>query len=112
MKKADFEGLLDGLGDALSYAEGKPTKGARAHAIEVDRSFVAQTRLNAGLSQAEFARVTGASLGTVRKWERGERSPSGAAQMLVRILARDPGLVIAEAGLERRTRKRRTGKAA
>ncbi len=112
MKKADFEGLLAGLGDALAYAEGKAGGRARAHVVKVDRSFVAEARLNAGLTQEEFARVTGASLGTVRKWERGERSPSGAAQMLVRILARDPGLVIAEAGLERRAHKRRTGKAA
>ena len=56
--------------------------------------------------------MTGASLGAVRKWERGERSPSGAAQMLMRILARDPALVIAEAGLAERTRKRWDGQAA
>ena len=62
--------------------------------------------LEAGLTQQEFARAAGASLGTVRKWERGERSPSGAARMLVRILARDPALVIAEAGLADGTRKR------
>jgi transcriptional regulator with XRE-family HTH domain len=61
--------------------------------------FVAAGRLEAGLTQQEFARAAGASLGTVRKWERGERSPSGAARMLAPILARDPALVIAEAGL-------------
>jgi putative transcriptional regulator len=72
---------------------------------------VAATRLKAGLTQQEFARVTGASLGTVRKWEHGERSPSGAARMLVRILARDPALVIAEAGLAEGTRRRRGGEA-
>ncbi|MFZ0206943.1 MAG: hypothetical protein WAL59_12645 [Roseiarcus sp.] len=48
--------------------------------------------------------AAGASLGTVRKWERGERSPSGAARMLAPILARDPALVIAEAGLAEGTR--------
>ena len=72
---------------------------------------MAAARLEAGLTQQEFARVTGASLGTVRKWERGERSPSGAARMLVRILARDPGLVIAEAGLAEGMRERKGGKA-
>ena len=65
---------------------------------------MAAARLKAGLTQQEFARVTGASLGTVRKWERGERSPSGAARMLVRILARDPALVIAEVGLAEKSR--------
>jgi len=34
----------------------------------------------------------------VRKWERGQRSSSGAARMLAPIPARDPALVIAEAG--------------
>ncbi len=99
MKKADFDGLMTGLEEALSYAKGKRKPGARSHRIVVDRNFVAAARLKAGLSQEQFAKVTGASLGTVRKWERGERSPSGAAQMLVRILARAPELVIAEAGL-------------
>jgi putative transcriptional regulator len=35
--------------------------------VAVSRSFVAETRLKAGLTQAEFAKATGASLGTVRK---------------------------------------------
>ena len=112
MKKTDFDGLLAGLEDALAYAKGQPNPGTRETAVEVDRTFVAATRLKAGLTQQEFARVTGASLGTVRKWERGERSPSGAARMLVRILARDPALVIAEAGLAEGRRKRRGGEAA
>ena len=72
---------------------------------------MAAARLEAGLTQQEFARVTGASLGTARKRERGERSPSGAARMLAPILARDPGLVIAEAVLAERARKRRDGAA-
>jgi putative transcriptional regulator len=83
MRKTDFDGLVAGLEDALSYANGQPTPGTRETAVEVDRTFVAATRLEAGLAQQEFARVAGASLGTVRKWERRERSPSGAARMLV-----------------------------
>ena len=73
---------------------------------------MAQTRLSAGLSQEEFAKVTGASLGTVRKWETGERSPSGAAQMLVRVLARAPEIVMEEAGLGSRRQRKRRPKAA
>jgi putative transcriptional regulator len=76
-----------------------------------DRTFVAAARLEAGLTQQEFARAAGNSLGTVRKWERGKRSPSGAARMLAPILARDPALVIAEAGLAEGTRKRRSRQA-
>jgi putative transcriptional regulator len=112
MRKTDFDGLVAGLEDALAYANGRPNPGTRETAVEVDRTFVATTRLKAGLTQQEFARVTGASLGTVRKWERGERSPSGAARMLAPILARDPAPMIAEAGLKEGTGNRKAGKAA
>ena len=112
MKKTDFDGLVAGLEDALANAKGQPNPGTCETAVEVDRTFVAAARLEAGLTQQEFARAAGASLGTVRKRERGERSPSGAARMLVRILARDLALVVAEAGLAEGTRKRRGGEAA
>jgi putative transcriptional regulator len=108
MKKPDF----DALGDALAHANDEPNERNRAHVVEVDGAFVAAARLKAGLTQLEFARVTGASLGTVRKWERGERNPSGAARMLVRVLAQDPELVISEAGANSRTAKRRQRKKA
>lgn len=114
MDNKDFEGLIAGLDDALSYAKGLASPEARMRRVKVDRTFVAEARLKAGLTQEQFARVTGASLGTVRKWERGERSPSGAARMLVRILARDPKLVIQEAGFtpeKTQHRHRRAGQA-
>ncbi|MGD9657588.1 MAG: helix-turn-helix domain-containing protein [Methylocystis sp.] len=110
MDGKDFGKLIAGLEDALAYAKGRKSSGARAHRVKVDRTFIAETRLKAGLTQEEFAKVTGASLGTVRKWERGERSPSGAAGMLVRILARDPALVIKEAGLAKIVTRRRSSR--
>lgn len=108
MKDADFVKILEGLGQALDHAKGARPAKTRETQVKVSRSFVAETRLKAGLTQAEFAQATGASLGTVRKWERGERNPSGAAGMLVRVMARDPNLVLEEAGL----RKTRGGKRA
>ena len=68
MDGKDFGKLIAGLEDALAYAKGRKSPGARAHRVKVDRSFIAETRLKAGLTQEEFAKVTGASLGTVRKW--------------------------------------------
>ncbi|MBV9566924.1 MAG: transcriptional regulator, partial [Hyphomicrobiales bacterium] len=63
MNKRDFEGLMAGLNDALSYAKGNASAGVREHRVKVDHTFVGSTRLNAGLTQEEFAKVTGASLG-------------------------------------------------
>lgn len=108
MKTKEFETLTAGLNDALAYAKKAPSAGTCEHKVRVARSFVVKTRLKAGLTQGEFAKATGASLGTVRKWESGERSPSGAAGMLVRIMARAPELVIEEAGLKKSAAKRRT----
>jgi putative transcriptional regulator len=99
MKAADFDQLMSSLNQALDHASDVPAAKIRETRVSVSRTFVAETCLKAGLTQAEFARATGASPGTVRKWERGERSPSGAASMLVRIMAREPRLVIEEAGL-------------
>lgn len=104
MKDADFAKIMDGLGQALEHAKNAPSPRTRERRVTVSHGFVAQTRLKAGLTQAEFAKATGASLGTVRKWERGERTPSGAAGMLVRIMARDPQLVLEEAGLRKARR--------
>ena len=105
------DALVAGLEDALAYAKGQPNPGTRETAVEVDRTFVAAARLEAGLTQQEFARAAGASLGTDRNWERGERSPSGAARMLVHIPGRDPALEVPESGLAEGTRKRRGGEA-
>jgi putative transcriptional regulator len=95
-------GLLAGLEDALAYAKGQPNRGTRETAIVVDRRFVAAPRLEAGLDAAgirarrrRLAR-NGSQTGARRTQPLG---PSGAARMLARILARDPALVIAEAGL-------------
>jgi putative transcriptional regulator len=43
--------------------------------------------------------VLGESLGTVRKWEMGERTPSGAAATLLRVLDFDPSIVIRALGI-------------
>ena len=101
MKESEFAEIIDGLKQALDHAKGAPSAKTRETRVKVTRSFIVETRLKAGLTQAEFAKATGASLGAVRKWERGERAPSGAADMLVRVMARNPSLVLKEAGLHK-----------
>jgi hypothetical protein len=59
MNKKDFEGLMAGLKDALSYAKGQASPGACAHRVKVDRAFVAAIRLKAGLTQEEFRKGHG-----------------------------------------------------
>jgi len=93
MKKKHFDALLKSVGEATAHARGERVPGLRVHLRRVDRGEVATVRLKAGLTQAQFAEVLGASVGTVRKWEIGERSPSGAAATLIRVLGYDPTIV-------------------
>jgi putative transcriptional regulator len=43
-----------------------------------------------GLSRQAFARTFGLSPATLRKWENGEREPTGAARILLTIISREP----------------------
>lgn len=83
----------EALGSALlqSVREMKAGKVARITKVEVND--VVQARQGTGLSQAEFAEALQISKRTLQEWEQGRRSPSGAAQALIRIAKRHPEVV-------------------
>lgn len=57
---------------------------------EVTVKDVVKARLGTGLSQSEFAAALRISPRTLQQWEQGRRLPSGAAETLLRIVARHP----------------------
>jgi putative transcriptional regulator len=65
----------------------------RAQKTAWDKS-IAATREKLGLSQTRFARLLGISVRTLHHWEQGNRTPSGAAQVLLRVAARHPEAVL------------------
>ena len=48
-----------------------------------------------GLSQAELASRIQVSLDTIRNWEQGKRSPTGAAKALLKVLDKAPEAALA-----------------
>jgi putative transcriptional regulator len=74
-----------------SVREFKARKFARVTQIEVNE--VVQARQSTGMSQAEFASALSISKRTLQEWEQGRRSPSGAAQALIRIARKHPEVV-------------------
>lgn len=50
-------------------------------------------RERCGLGRAAFARAYGLTLRTVEDWERGVRSPNGAALALLRAIAAAPDVM-------------------
>lgn len=57
--------------------------------------FARRVRRRLGFSQAEFAARIGVSLETIRNWEQGKRSPTGAAQALLKVLDKAPEAALA-----------------
>ena len=54
---------------------------------------VVEIRRKTGLSQAQFARSIGVAKGTLLNWEHGRRQPTGPAQVLLALIAKEPGVV-------------------
>ena len=80
-----------GLKLLQSVREMKAAKFARVTQVAVNE--VVEARQSTGMSQAEFASALHISKRTLQEWEQGRRSPSGAAQALVRIARRHPDLL-------------------
>jgi putative transcriptional regulator len=107
VKKEHFEQLLESMDQARRYARGEHVPGLRVHHVKVDRNAVAAIRLKTNLTQGDFAKLLGTSIGTVTKWERGERQPSGAAATLLRVIEYDPTVIHRAFGLDRSESKRK-----
>lgn len=86
-----FKSIQQSLMEAIEFVEGE-TKAATVHTF--DSVDVKTVRNNVAMTQAEFASTFGISLGTLRHWERGDRSPRGPALVLLNVLAKDPQAVI------------------
>jgi putative transcriptional regulator len=59
-------------------------------AMQDAAKFARRVRKRLGFSQAQFAERIDVSLDTIRNWEQGKRSPTGAAKALLKVLDRAP----------------------
>jgi len=91
MKKQDFDNLLEGIKQVGKIQRGE---------ISPDRSFkfspidIKAIRTKLSKSQAEFALMIGVSVGTLRNWEQGRRTPEGPAQVLLKVVENNPQAVM------------------
>lgn len=90
MNKA-FESIKGGLGEAIEFAEGKPSKAVVHNLDAVD---IKNIRSKVGMTQTEFAFAFGISVSTLRHWERGDRNPAGPALVLLNIMEKEPNAVL------------------
>ena len=90
MNKA-FEEINAGLDEAIAHAKGVKIK-VVVHKPETIN--VQAIRAKTGMSQQRFCATFGISLGTLRHWEQGLRSPRGPARILLKVVDNDPKAVI------------------
>jgi putative transcriptional regulator len=58
--------------------------------FEFPETEVRALRKQFGLTQDKFANLMGISVGTLRNWEQGRRTPEGAARVLLRVASTHP----------------------
>lgn len=78
------------IGDELLQAIRDVKAGRRGAKYRIEANEVVAARLKSGLSQAQFAAALRISPRTLQQWEQGRRQPSGAAETLLKIVARHP----------------------
>lgn len=81
------------IGEELLQAVRDVKAGNYGAKYQVDANEVVKTRLKCGLSQNQFAAALHISTRTLQQWEQGRRHPSGAAETLLKIVARHPGVL-------------------
>ena len=90
MSKA-FDEIHAGLTDAIKHSKGKKNKIIEHTPEEIN---VRAIREKTGMSQQRFCAAFGISLGTLRHWEQGLRSPRGTARVLLKVVQQNPKAVI------------------
>lgn len=85
-----FDSIARGLNEAVAHANGKKVaiKTYRPEAVDV---CALRQRMN--MTQEQFAARFGFSVATLRHWERGDRTPQGAALVLLNVINRAPDAV-------------------
>lgn len=90
MRKADFDGILQGLSETKAFLAGDEAP-VRVHIpADIDAAAI---RGKLGFTQTEFAGIVGVAVATLRNWEQGRRVPEGPARVLLALLARNPRIV-------------------
>ncbi len=86
-----FTEISDGLTDAIQHAKGEKTKVVEHKPERID---VKAIREKTGMSQQKFCATFGISIGTLRHWEQGLRTPRGPARVLLKVVQHNPKAIV------------------
>ena len=87
MKEEMFEELMASVREGGEILQGKQVP---SRSFTVEAPDVRNIRRQFELSQKDFAKLLGISVGTLRNWEQGRRAPRGSARVLLKVAAKHP----------------------
>ena len=90
MKDALFKELVASVRECGVILRGEA---APSRVFVVDGPNIKRLRANYQISQEKFAALVGISVGTLRNWEQGRRTPEGPARVLLQVAAKYPRAV-------------------
>lgn len=115
MKANLFNEMLSGFVEAKKHRAGRRTKlrvfRMAFQPVEMRPAQIRSVRNRLRLSQPEFAEFLCTSIGTVRSWEQGSRSPHSSALRLLAIAKEKPALLLRMAEEPQRQRKEKPRRA-
>lgn len=85
MTDDDLAGVVAGLNDVRAFQRGQ-AEGFGVHTGQDVKAIRSRTRL----SQPAFARAFGLEVAALRDWEQGRRQPERSAQVLLKLIDREP----------------------
>jgi putative transcriptional regulator len=85
--------IIDGLKEALAHAQGDDVPGIGVRHVDIAQVDTKAIRKKLRLTQEQMALALGTSPSGYRKWEQGQRQPSGAAKTLLRVMEKEPEAV-------------------
>lgn len=88
-----FNGIMDGLQEALAYKKGKAAADTFARTRSLPAVNVAEIRTSLSMTQKVFAEMLGVSCRTVEAWESGKTTPTPTARKLMYLIQEDHSLV-------------------
>ena len=89
----DFEAELQESIEALrSFNRGE--NNLRTHPVDRSVPSPAEIRRRLNVTQQAFAGLLGVSVRTIQDWEQGRRQPTGPAKTLLRIIDRNPEVLL------------------
>ncbi len=88
-----FEGIMDGLEEALAYSKGKASAKTAARKRSLPVVAPSEIRAELNMTQKAFAEKLGVSRRTVEAWESGKSTPTPTAKKLMYLIQQDNSLI-------------------